>query len=351
MMQFQQLDNDQRREIVNSRQRFEAFQAALKRSDSYRGSMVFSATGGTDYLLRSYYDPKSGLRRQKSLGPRSAETEALKAGFERGRTAADDDLKAARAGIERQAGINRALGLGRVPDLGARILRALDAAGLMGQGLRVAGTNALFAYEAAAGVRFPVGVTTTEDIDLLFDARARIAFLSAEEIGERSLVSLLRRVDRSFARLPADFRARNRDGYLVDLIKPARNPPWAEEPASLAPDTEEDLQAVGIEGLTWLESAPAFTAMAIDQRGYPVRIVASDPRAFAVHKLWLSGRVDREPERRARDLAQARAVAALVAAHMPHLPFDPGALQSFPLPLVEAAAPLFSGKAEPGFSW
>lgn len=350
-MQFQQLDNDQRREIVNSRQRFEAFQAALKRSKSYRGSMVFSATGGTDYLLRSYYDPRSGLRRQKSLGPRSAETEALKAGFERGRAEAAEDLKAARAGIERQGGINRALGLGRVPDLGARILRALDAAGLMGRGLRVAGTNALFAYEAAAGVRFPVGVTTTEDIDLLFDARAHIDFLAEEDVGGRSLIALLKRVDRSFEKLPADFRARNRDGYLVDLIRPVRNPPWQAERTSLASGERDELQAVGIDGLAWLESAPAFPAVAIDQRGYPVRIVASDPRAFAVHKLWLSGRADREPERRARDRAQAHAVAALVTAHMPHLPFDPEALQSFPLPLVEAAAPLFSGKAEPGFGW
>ena len=350
-MQFQQLDNDQRREMVNSRQRFEAFQAALKRGESYRGSMVFSATGGTDYLLRSYYDPKSGLRRQKSLGPRSAGNEALKAAFEEGRAEAAEGLKAARAGIERQAGINRALGLGRVPDLGARILRALDAAGLTGRGLRVAGTNALFAYEAAAGVRFPVGVTTTEDIDLLFDARARIDFLAEEDFGERSVIALLKRVDRSFERLASNFRARNRDGYLVDLIKPVRDPPWQEERSSPAGAAGDELQAVGIEGLAWLESAPDFSAIAIDQRGYPVRIVASDPRAFAVHKLWLSGRADREPERRARDLAQAHAVAALVAVHMPHLPFEPEALKNFPLALVEAAAPLFAGAAEAGFTW
>lgn len=350
-MQFQELDNDQRREMVNSRQRFEAFQAALKRSESYRGSMVFSATGGTDYLLKSYYDPKSGLRRQKSLGPRTAETEALKEAFEHGRAEAAEDLKAARAAIERQAGINRALGLGRLPDLGARILRALDAASVMGRGLRVAGTNALFAYEAAAGVRFPVGVTSTEDIDLLFDARARIDFLAEEEVSERSLIALLRRVDRSFERLPTDFRARNRDGYLVDLIRPIRNPPWREERTALSPVASDELQAVGIDGLVWLESAPEFAAMAIDQRGYPVRLVAPDPRAFAVHKLWLSGRVDREAERRARDRAQAEAVAALVTAHMPHLPFEVAALQSFPRDVVVAAAPLFTGETEAGFTW
>src|SRR5690606_33247888 len=133
-MQFQQLDNDQRREMVNSRQRFEGFRAAVKRAGGYRGSMVFSETAGTDYLLRSYYDPKTGLRRQKSLGRRSAETEAMKRAFDTGRAEAEAALDAARAVIERQAAINRALGLGRLPDPGARILRALDAAGLLGRG-------------------------------------------------------------------------------------------------------------------------------------------------------------------------------------------------------------------------
>ena len=341
--------------MVNSRQRFEGFRAAVKRAEGYRGSMVFSETAGTDYLLRSYYDPKTGLRRQKSLGRRSPETEAMKVAFDAGRSEAEADLAAARAAIERQAAINRAIGLGRVPDPGARILRALDAAGLLGHGLRVVGTNALFAYEAAAGIRFPVEVTTTEDIDILFDARARLAFSIEEDQDERSLLALLRKVDRSFARTNAEFRARNRDGYLVDLIRPMRDPPWKVEPASLAahggsPDTD-DLAAVGVEGLNWQENAPPFEAVAIDQRGYPTRIVASDPRAFAVHKLWLSERVDRAPEQRARDLAQARAVGQMVASQMPHLAFDPQALKNFPRPLVEAATALFAAEPEPGFTW
>ncbi|MBN9060508.1 MAG: hypothetical protein J0H21_15155, partial [Rhizobiales bacterium] len=185
--------------------------------------------------------------------------------------------------------------------------------------------------------------------------RARLAFSVEEDQDGRSLLALLRKVDRSFARTSAAFRARNRDGYLVDLIRPMREPPWKTEPASLAehggaPDAD-DLAAVSVEGLNWQENAPPFEAMAIDQRGYPTRIVASDPRAFAVHKLWLSARLDRAAEQRARDLAQARAVGQLVASHMPHLPFDPKALKNFPRPLVEAAMTLFVAEPEAGFSW
>ena len=50
------------------------------------------------------------------------------------------------------APVNRANRLNRVPSMPARIIRALDEAGLLGVHLTVVGTNALFAYEVAAGV-------------------------------------------------------------------------------------------------------------------------------------------------------------------------------------------------------
>jgi hypothetical protein len=52
----------------------------------------------------------------------------------------------------------------------------------------------------------------------------------------------------------------------------------------------------------------------------PLRV--PDPRAFALHKAWLASRPDREPLKKPRDLAQAKAVAAMVVQHMPQLPFD-----------------------------
>lgn len=341
MQHLQPFDGDQRRELVNTRQRFDHFLDAKARSDGYRGSMVFATVGGSDYLVRSFYDPKSGLRRQRSLGARDAERERLKAEFDEGRKDSAERLQAAREGIERQAGINRVLGLGRVPAIAARILRALDAAGLLGRGLRVVGTHALYAYEAAAGVRFSTDVTATDDIDLLFDARASLTVLADQDLAERSLMGLLRRVDRSFERGRQVFRAANRDGFLVDLIRPMRDPPWRDERSTVgASDT--DLDAVQIEGLVWNESAPAFRSVALDQSGFPLRMVAPDPRAFAIHKLWMSRRPDRDPLKTARDAAQARAVAELVARYLPHLPFRPEEMRSFPKTLVEAAAPLFA---------
>jgi hypothetical protein len=84
--------------------------------------------------------------------------------------------------------------------------------------------------------------------------------------------------------------------------------------------------------------------MAIDARGFPVRIVAPDPRAFAVHKFWLSEQPARNPAKRRRDRLQAQAVTELTSKYLRHLPFDRGALRSFPKVLVDGAQHLFGSE-------
>jgi len=340
MIDFKELNGDQRRELVNTRQRFAAYHEAEERVRAYHGSMTWTQMRGREYLVRSHYG-KSGVRRQSSLGPRSKETDAIKQDYEHGRSEAQDRLKNLKAVIARQAAINRALGLGRVPLIGARIIRALDRAMLLGSGIRVLGTNAIYAYEAAAGVHIDPGLTTTEDIDLLLDARSGVTFAASEGVSQPSLLRLLQKIDHSFQRSAQTFRAVNSDGYLVDLIKPLRNPPWRRESQRLGGDAD-DLLATEIEGLAWHESAAPFEAVAIDEKGAPCRIVATDPRVWVAHKLWLSARHDREPIKRRRDEAQARVVGHLVARSMPHLPYVSQQLKMLPKAVFDEAAPLFS---------
>ena len=242
--------------------------------------------------------------------------------------------------MRRQASINRALRLGRMPLEAAKILRALDAAGLLGGKLRVVESNALYAYEAVAGVHLEAGYLETGDIDVLLDARVSLSVSVESEREELSLMRILQRVDKSFERSSSTFRAVNRDGYLVDLIKPLRNPPWSNDIDRIGSDPH-DLAAVEIEELAWHESAASFEAVVIDARGTPVRVVATDPRVFAAHKLWLSKRADREPIKRKRDGIQARAVGALVATYLTHLPFEASELRMLPKPVFDAAVCLF----------
>ncbi len=338
---MQPLNNDQRRETVNTRQRYEAFRAAKAQLRHYRGSMVWSRTKGIEYLLRSAYDEPGGPRRQVSLGPRSPDTERIKQEFDLAREAARRRFDAARAVLDRQSGVNRVLGLGRVPLTGARIIRALDDAGLLGKALRVVGTHAIYAYEAASGIFVDPEITTTEDIDLLYDARRELRFVVDEGLGDAGLLGILKRVDRSFERAREGFRAVNDDGYLVDLIRPEAKPPWKEVRDSLN-QAPGDLAAVAIGGLAWLENAPPFEAVGIDERGMPLRIVAVDPRVFAAHKLWVSRQPGRDPVKRVRDGAQAEAVAELVLTHLTYLPYEAEPLRMLPRAVFDAARPLFT---------
>lgn len=337
---FQELNGDQRREAINTQQRYAAYREAARRDKDHRGSMSWKKIHGRDYLVRSYYG-KSSIRRQRSLGLKSKETEVIKLEYQRGRLDARQRLKDLKIVMARQAAINRALGLGRVPLPAAKIIRAIDEAGLLGSGIRVLGTNAIYAYEAVAGVRIDPGLTATEDIDLLFDARQRLSFVAGKDVSQPSLLRLLQKADSSFRRSSRQFQAANREGYLVDLIKPLRNPPWTKEKQHIGAD-EDDLAAAEIEGLAWQESSPSFEAIVIDERGEACRVVTTDPRIWAAHKFWLSKRKDREPAKRRNDAAQAQAVARLVVQYMQHLPYAADELRMLPKRVFDEAKPLFA---------
>ncbi|MBB6488455.1 GSU2403 family nucleotidyltransferase fold protein [Rhizobium lusitanum] len=106
-------------------------------------------------------------------------------------------------------------------------------------------------------------------------------------------------------------------------------------------ENEGEFVAAAIVGLEWLENARQFEAIAIDEKGEPLRIVSPDPRVFAAHKLWVSQREDREPLKRQRDRAQAEAVAELTIMHFPHLPYAAAELSILPKAVFDAAMPLF----------
>lgn len=339
MADFVEFNNDQRREKVNSDQRYAIWREAKRKAAGYRGSLVWHTSNDTEYLVRSYYDA-TGVRRQRVVGRRSPETEGEKEAWEQGRLSAERKLDELQNLHARQVAVNRALRLGRVPLLAARIIRALDSVGLLGSGIRIAGTNAIYAYEAAAGVFVDAGITSTQDIDLLMDARRSLRIVADDSVQEGALINLLRKVDRSFERTSQTFRAVNQDGYLVDLIKPPANPPWKGDRETIG-TAEDELVATGIDGLAWLESAPAFEAIAIDEKGTPLRMEVPDPRVFAAHKLWVARQESREPIKRRRDIAQAEAVGELTARYLTHLPFDADELRMLPRPVFAAAEHLF----------
>src|SRR5690606_16095245 len=101
-MHYVHLNNDQSRELINARQRYQAWREAAARERGYRGSMVWAEVNGAEYLVRSYYD-ENNKRRQKSLGRRDAKSEGIKAAFDLERQAAQTRRKRLDEGLDRQA--------------------------------------------------------------------------------------------------------------------------------------------------------------------------------------------------------------------------------------------------------
>ncbi|WFP74815.1 nucleotidyltransferase domain-containing protein [Mesorhizobium sp. WSM4906] len=342
---LRELTSEQRRQLIDTQQVYESWLSADEEHQRrFTGSMRWVERNGAEYLLR-----KVG-QTEKSLGPRSEEAEKSFSAFSEGRERNRDLLAGLSDRLNGLAKVNVAMGLGRVPVIAARILRRCAETNLLGKQLLVVGTNALFAYEALAGVQIASGLTATGDIDLLLDSRRRISFVTGAKITQSGLIGVLRKVDRSFKPLqPRAFRATNRDGYLVDLIRPqARNVLKDNAPTSITP-LADDLDGAPMDGLQWLINAPKTEAIAIDERGYPVRIPTVDPRIFALHKAWLARRPDRSAVKATRDREQAEAAAAIAHTYL-KLPLDGDYLKAFPAPLREAAIRTLLPVKSPGLS-
>jgi len=307
-MQLTELTADQRRQLIDAQQAFRAWRAADREfRHSYRGEMHWRRVDGREYLSRKYH------KVWEQLGRRSPETEKIKEDYTTQRTALRSRLTRLGKRLDDMAALNKAMGLGRVPTIAARVLRKLDERGLLGTHVFVAGTHALYAYEARSGILFSGELTATTDIDFLWDARQRFTFLM-QDINQRSVIGLLQQVDDTFRRT-ATYRAENADPYLVEVIRPLRKNEVMRPELKMS-EAEGDLEPASIEGLQWLLNAPKFEEVAIAEDGRPILVSCVDPRAFALHKLWLSKRESRAGLKRRRDELQARAVAAVATQYM-----------------------------------
>lgn len=332
-----ELSGDQTRQMIDIEQAYGALRSAeAELRHSFGGSMNWKTVGDRRYLYRKHKG-----KDWVSLGRESEATISVHAAFHGRRTELKQRVAALDERVRDMARVGRAMRLGRVSRIAARILRRIDKAGVLGHGLSVAGTHALYAYERLAGVHYDGDVLATRDVDLLYDARGGLD-LVASGLGEQGLIGLLRAADASFSPTEVgSFRAVNDTGFMVDLITPTgTNPATRRVRRTLAEGLPEDLAAVEIAGLTWLENAPSVTATVLDEAGYPLLIVAPDPRVFVCHKAWLATRDDRDPAKRRRDEAQAAAVARTIATYLPHWRFDDPKLGALPADLRSVGAGL-----------
>jgi hypothetical protein len=171
----------------------------------------------------------------------------------------------------------------------ARVLRELERAGVY-DSFTVIGTQALYAYEAEGGAHFLLELLASGDVDLLYDGRKKMTVVS-DKLDGNGLLGLLKNADKTFECVRENgYRAANAGQFMVDLV----TAPRGMHTTDLVTFAESDLVAVEVPGLQWLLNAPKLDAIAIDEDGWPVPMRVPDPRAFALHKAWLSGLKNRE---------------------------------------------------------
>ncbi|MBX6423434.1 GSU2403 family nucleotidyltransferase fold protein [Thermosulfurimonas sp. F29] len=339
-----EFNEEQRRIFIDAQQLWEAFCELYHEGLSYRGGLYWKNVRGRDYLIR-VLDSRGAT---KSLGPRSPETEKIFENWHRKK----EEFRRKREAFMQKADIVRrmckALHLNRVPLVVAKIAREMFLMRDLRKRTMILGTNAIYAYEAMAGVFVSSGLLATRDLDVLWDARSclQIAGLSKE-----GFLGLLKRADPSFRPGDTPYRAVNKDGFWVELLKPTpKTLTEIQNPHLRISPFPEDMLALETKGTRWIVSCPKVYAIAIGHDGLPVPLVVPDPRAFVLHKLWVARQTDRPALKRKRDVAQALLVFYLLKHYLPQFPLNEETvnreLQALPVKLRKLTKLLSEDKNE-----
>ncbi len=270
---------------------------------AYAAGMYWKKEGAYEYLVKTH-----GGNKQQRLGARSQETEHIFISFHAKKKEYTSRAAALRGALEEAQRQNKALRVGRTPDIVVKLLNALREEGLE-KHFRVVGTHALYAYEAAAGVRVVSGALATQDLDLLWDAGKRVQFVMDLQKGIGSMLSLLQRVDPSFQRQDEAFKnesAINDKGFEVEFLR-RENEIGDIHPFRFS-GHESDLWPVQAPRAAVLSQAPLFVQPVISATGKMATMHTIDPLVFMEFKDWMSSLTHRNPLKRRRDALQAQVV-------------------------------------------
>jgi len=329
--------DEQRRTLINLDQYYSAFRDAEIELRRLGNPLHWKTVNGKDYL----YEIIDSRGNAKGRGPRSPETERLHAEWHQTR----DRRNGAKEAIGEVGRLYRALRLGSISPEAAAILREADIRSMLGRSVVVVGTNAMPAYEIEAQARIGTGLDETQDFDM-----AWIGGLELLNAGARQnpIWDILKAVDPTYTiNQERNFQARNAKAYEIELlVAPSRAGTLVagDKPAPLALPEQE-----------WLLNGTFVDHVVCARDGSPARIVAPDPRWFALHKLWMSDQEKRNPLKRPKDRKQGERLLNAIADFMPHYRLD----AAFEAELPDELHPYFAAwreqnpkkSASPGLAW
>ncbi|WP_299310135.1 GSU2403 family nucleotidyltransferase fold protein [uncultured Croceicoccus sp.] len=315
MAVIQPFSSEQERALINMRQRYDAWIEAERELYSMPYDLRRKKVGEYEYLYEIFDRSGNG----KSLGAWDDEKQTQLKAYKAEKSALKERRDGARDALGESSRIARAL---RLPLLSAEagpILREADRRSLLGSHLLVVGTNAMAAYALEAAGTFRDVPDETEDFDL--------AWTADEPEDGTQLWDMLKAVDPTFTiNTEREFQARNSKAYEVELL--------------VAPSRIETLagkdrpRPVPLPEQEWLLPGRRVDQVVPCRDGSPARIVAPDPRWFALHKLWLGAQAKRDPLKRRKDSVQGAALLDAIAEAMPHYPLDGAFVDGLPSELI-----------------
>ncbi len=308
--------DEQARTLVNLEQRYEVWMAAERALAALPYDLRRKQVGERFYLYE--IRDRSGLGR--SLGPWSDERQAQLAAYRAAKAEAKTRRDGARAALDESGRLARALRLPMLASAAGSILREADRRELLGSHLLVVGTNAMAAYAVEAGGFIRGAPDETDDFDFAWSALAPTR-------NQRVLWDMLKAVDDTYTiNFERTFQARNSKAYDVEvLVAPSRAATMyrADQPRPVPLPEQE-----------WLLLGRFVDRVVICRDGAPARIVAPDPRYFALQKMWLGRQPKRNALKRPKDIKQGEALLAAIAQMMPQFPLDAAFEASLPAELA-----------------
>ncbi len=306
--EFIELSEGQTRQYIDADSAWRALAAADLAAAEVRGSMMWRVQSGRRYLIRV-----SSTGGQTSLGPESPENEAIFERFIARKESAMMRQKKLRTTVQQHVRLNRALRVGRVPNMVVDTLNALAKAGLQKNFLTV-GTQAVYAYETACGVRVQAEATATQDIDLLLDTRKYLQFTCTMKRLDTSLLSVFQKVDSTFiVRDDQKYTAVNASGFEIDVIR--RSAHNGDPHPLRVSGFEDDFWAVQVSSGKALLDGGTFTQTVVAINGNMATLNVPSPTNFVNIKTALGKKIGRDPLKSRKDLLQARLVQKMLDEH------------------------------------
>ena len=304
-MLYLPLADDAARQTIDSMSLWQECARMRRQYQDYAAGMYWKSEGAYEYLVKT-----KARGRQERIGRRTPETEQIYDEFHKRKTALQPRLQSLQSQLVVAQRLNRAVKAGRVPTIVIDILNAFDAAGLA-EHFTVVGTHALYAYEAAAGVRIAQGALATQDVDLLWDARKRVRLVADMKHLAKPVLRILQEVDPTFQRKELhNETAINAKGFMVDFLR--RIPQDGDPHPFRLSESEEDMWPVQAIRAQVLTEAPPFEHVVIGATGKMALMRTVSPKVFVSFKQWLAAQPDRETLKRGRDQMQAQTVQSLM---------------------------------------